>query len=82
MSQLKSDLITAAGAAMLVGSAICAELAWLAARGVANLGVICGSPGQIDCPYLVSSAVLLVGGSLTLARGLRRPKAARVSVTH
>lgn len=82
MSQLKSDLITAAGAAMLVGSAVCAELAWLAARGVANLGVICGSPGQIDCPYLVSSALLLVGGSLTLVRGLRRPKAARVSVTH
>lgn len=82
MSQLKSDLITAAGAAMLVSSAVCAELAWLAARGVANLGVICGSPGQIDCPYLVSAAGLLVAGSLTLARGLRAPKAARVSATH
>ena len=78
MTSLKSDLITAAGAAMLVGSAVCAELAWLAARGVANLGVICGSPGQIDCPYFVSAAALLVGGSLTLARGLRRPKAASV----
>jgi hypothetical protein len=82
MSQLKSDLITAAGAAMLVGSAVCAELAWLAARGAANLGVICGSPGQIDCPYLVSAAGLLLGGSLTLTLGLQGPKAAHVSATH
>ena len=39
MTQLKSDLITAAGAAMLVGAAVSAEMAWLAARGVAELGV-------------------------------------------
>ena len=63
MTQLKSDLITAAGAAMLVGAAICAELAWLAARGVADLGVICGAAGQPNCPWLIAAAVLAVGGA-------------------
>ena len=78
MSELKSDLTTAAGAAMLVGSAVCGELAWLAARGVAELGVICGSAGQPHCPYLIAAAALLVGGSLTLVRSRRRAKAAPV----
>ena len=78
MTSLKSDLITAAGAAMLVGAAISAELAWLAARGVAQLGVICGAAGQPHCPYLVAAAALLVGGTLTLVRSRRRAKAAPV----
>lgn len=72
MRYLKSDLATAAGAAMLVAAAVCAELAWLAARGVAQLGVICGQAGRPDCPYLIAAAILLAAGTATLALGLRR----------
>ena len=81
MTQLKSDLITAAGAAMLVGAAISAELAWLAARGVAELGVICGAAGQPHCPWLIGAGALLASGTATLIAGRRRMKPAPVSST-
>jgi hypothetical protein len=74
----QSDLITAAGAAMLVGAALSAEMAWLAARGVANLGVLCGSAGQPHCPWLIAAAVLLASGAATLIAGRRRAKPAAV----
>ena len=74
MTQLKSDLITAAGAAMLVGAAVSAEMAWLAARGVAQLGVICGAAGQPHCPWMIGSAALLASGTATLIAGRRRMK--------
>ncbi|WP_312164497.1 hypothetical protein [Phenylobacterium sp.] len=79
MTQLKSDLVTAAGAVMLVGSALSAEMAWLAARGVANLGVICGAAGQPHCPWLIGAAALLASGTATLIAGRRRMKAAASS---
>lgn len=78
MTSLNSDLITAAGAAMLVGAAISAELAWLAARGVAELGVICGAAGQPHCPWLIGAAALLASGTATLIAGRRRMKPAPV----
>lgn len=73
MGALKHDLITAAGAALLVAAAVCAELAWLAARGLAALGVICGSAGRPDCPYLIAAGALAVSGAAMLALGLRAP---------
>jgi len=81
MTQLKSDLITAAGAAMLIGSALCGELAWLAAREVTNLGVICGAAGQPHCPWLIGAAALFASGAATLTLGRRRLKAAAISST-
>ncbi|CAN7367249.1 hypothetical protein LJR164_002209 [Phenylobacterium sp. LjRoot164] len=79
MTQLKSDLITAAGAAMLVGAAVSTEMAWLAARGVAELGVICGAAGQPHCPWLIGAAALLASGTATLIAGRRRMKSAPAS---
>lgn len=79
MTQLKSDLITAAGAAMLVGAAVCAEFAWLAARGVASLGVICGAAGQPHCPWLISAGVLAAAGAAALALSRRPAAAARTA---
>ena len=78
MTELKSDLFTAAGAALLICAAFLGEMSWLAARDIAGLGAICGSAGRLDCPYLVASALLLVTGGGALAVGLRqRPKLAR-----
>ena len=79
MTSLKSDLITAAGAAMLVGAAVSAEMAWLAARGVAQLGVICGAAGQPHCAWVIGSAALLASGTATLIAGRRRMKPAPAS---
>lgn len=79
MRALKSDLVTAAGAAMMVGAAVSAELAWLAARGVAGLDTICGAAGQPDCPYLIAAAALFVSGGSTLLAALRTPKQAPIS---
>ena len=79
MTSLKSDLITAAGADMLVGAAVSAEMAWLAARGVAELGVICGAAGQPHCPWMIGSAALLASGTATLIAGRRRMKPAPAS---
>ena len=79
MTSLKSDLITAAGAAMLVGAAVSAEMAWLAARGVAQLGVICGAAGQPHCPWMIGSAALRASGTATLSAGRRRMKHAPAS---
>ena len=79
MRELKSDLVLAVGAAMLVGAAVSAELAWLAARGVAELGVICGAAGRPDCPYLIAAAALFVSGGSTLLTALRTPKSANAS---
>ena len=81
MTSLTSDLITAAGAAMLVGAAVSAEMAWLAARGVAQLGVICGAAGQPHCPWLIGAGALLVSGTAALVAGRRRMKPAPVSST-
>lgn len=81
MTKLKSDLITAAGAAMLVGAALSVEMAWLAARSVAQLGVICGAAGQPNCPWLMGGAALLASGTATLIAGRRRMKSAPISST-
>lgn len=68
----QSDLITAAGAALLVGAALSAEMAWLAARGVAELGVICGAAGEPHCPWLIGAAALLASGAATLVAARRQ----------
>ena len=64
---------------MLVGAAVSAEMAWLAARGVAQLGVICGAAGQPHCPWMIGSAALLASGTATLIAGRRRMKHAPAS---
>ena len=65
---MKSDLMTAAGAASLVGAALSGEMAWLATR---DLGVICGAAGQSHCPWLLAAAGLLTLGLALLAKGRR-----------
>lgn len=66
-----SEIWTWAGAICLVGAAVSAEFAWLHARAIQALGVICGSQPSPHCIWCPTALVLLAAGLVLLSRSRR-----------
>lgn len=69
-----SELRTWAGAIALVGAAVSAEFAWLHARAIEAMGVICGDAPALHCGWC-PTALALFGVGVYLLAG---PRAATV----
>lgn len=67
-----SEIWTWAGATCLVGAAVSAELAWLHARAIQALGVICGTQPSPHCIWCPTALVLLAAGMVLISRSRRR----------
>lgn len=63
----KSEWPFLAGLVVLAGAAVSAELAWLHARSIQALGVICGQGPDPHCAWCPTALVLLALGLFLVA---------------
>lgn len=66
-----TDIRMISASACLVGAAISLDMAWLHARSIEALGVICGRSAEVHCAWCPLAAVLLVTSLFLFGAGLR-----------